>query len=155
MLDKNIQKTLQLVKQRCQQQGLSFTTKRCNVLRLMLKAEKALPAYDIVAAYHLQYGQKISPVSIYRMLDFLVAAQLVHKLSSSSQYAACTHITCRHAHEMPMFLICNQCSQVEEIGVKKLLPPALEKNMASTGFQLQDRQLELHGICSNCQNSQE
>lgn len=152
MTDKNIQQTLQLVKQASQQSGLKFTTKRSNVLQLMLVAKKALSAYDIVDSYSVQYQQKISAVSVYRMLDFLINAGLVHKLSSNSQYIVCSHITCSHAHEMPMLLICNSCHQVDEVEIGNELSPALKKRAISSGFQLQDKQLELHGVCQSCQN---
>jgi len=117
----------------------------------MLTEKKGLSAYDIVDRYLVQYQQKISPVSVYRMLDFLIATGLIHKLSSDSQYIACSHITCSHRHKMPLLLICNSCHQVEEVAVAKELSPALENNIVSTGFQLQDKQLELHGISQNCQ----
>lgn len=151
MSDKKRQQTLQKVKQFCQQRGLKLTAKRSNVLQLMLTEKKGLSAYDIVDRYLVQYQQKISPVSVYRMLDFLIATGLIHKLSSDSQYIACSHITCSHRHKMPLLLICNSCHQVEEVAVAKELSPALENNIVSTGFQLQDKQLELHGICQNCQ----
>jgi Fur family zinc uptake transcriptional regulator len=152
MSNKSIQQTLQLVKQLCQQRDFNLTTKRSNVLRLMLVAEKALSAYDIVDRYAVQYHQKISAVSVYRMLDFLIKAGLVHKLSSNSQYIVCSHIGCTHTHKMPMLLICDDCHGVEEVEIGNSLPPTLKKNMASTGFQLHDKQLELHGICLACQN---
>lgn len=151
MLDKKIQKTLQIIKQQCQQQGLSFTTKRTNVMRVILEADEALSAYDIADAYRSKYKQKISPVSIYRMLDFLIEAQSVHKLLSSNKYIACSHTTCQHTHEMPLFLICDACSQVKEVGIGESLPSQLQQLMASTSFKAQDKQLELHGACSNCQ----
>ncbi len=152
MTDKNTQQTLKFVKQVSQQSGLNFTTKRSNVLQLMLAAKKTLSAYDIVDGYSVQYQQKISAVSVYRMLDFLINAGFVHKLSSNSQYIVCSHITCSHAHETPMLLICNSCHQVDEVAIGNELLPVLKKSAVSSGFQLQDQQLELHGICKPCQN---
>jgi Fur family zinc uptake transcriptional regulator len=152
MLDKNIAETLRLIKKSCQQNDLNFTIKRSNVMQLMLVEEKSLSAYDIVDAYHIQFRQKISPVSVYRMLDFLIEAQLIHKLSSNGQYIACSHITGSHSHEIFMLLICNSCHQVEEVEIDNGLPPTLAKSMAHTGFQLKDKQLELQGICLACQN---
>ena len=152
MTDKNTQQTLQFAKQVSQQNGLKFTIKRSNVLQLMLVSKKALSAYDIVDDYFVQYQQKISAVSVYRMLDFLINAGLVHKLSSNSQYIVCSHITCSHAHETPMLLICNSCHQVGEVAIGNELLPALKKSAASSGFQLQDKQLEFHGTCKVCQS---
>ena len=153
MLDKNIQQTLQIIKQQCQQQGLSFTTKRRNVMQLLLEADKSMSAYDIADTYQRNYRQKISAVSVYRMLDFLIKAQSVHKLLSSNKYMACSHITCQHVHEVPLLLICNTCSQVKEFGIGKSLPSKLKEIMVSTDFKLQDQQLELHGLCADCQNT--
>lgn len=152
MLAKKIQQTLQVIKQQCQQQGLSFTTKRTNVMRVILEADKAMSAYGIADAYRAKYKQKISPVSIYRMLDFfLIEAQSVHKILSSNKYIACSHTTCQHAHEIPLFLICDACSQVKEIGIGESLPSQLKKLLVSENFKVQDKQLELHGACANCQ----
>jgi len=152
MLDKNIQQTLQAIKQQCQQQGLSFTTKRSNVMQLLLEADKAMSAYDIADAYQHHYRQKISPVSVYRMLDFLIKIQSAHKLLSSNKYMACSHISCQHVHEAPLLLICNACSQVNELGVGKSLSSRLKEIIVSTDFKLEDLQLELHGLCADCQN---
>lgn len=152
MSQKDAQEVLQVAQQQCQQQGLRFTTKRSNVLQLMLSESKPLSAYDIMADYKTLYNQTLSAVSVYRMLDFLIQAQFVHKLLSSSQYLVCSHITCLHAHEIPQLLICDTCHQVEEKGIGKLLVSELEVNIASTGFKLQHQQLELHGICISCQN---
>jgi len=151
MINKHIQHTLRVIKQQCQQQGLRFTTKRSEVMRVILEADTALSAYDIADAYYASYKKKISPVSVYRMLDFLIEAQSVHKLLTSNKYLACSHTTCEHAHETPLFLICDRCSQVEEIGIGGSLSSQLKNLMLSTNFKLQDKQLELHGACSDCQ----
>ncbi len=150
--NKNTQEILQAAEKQCQKHDLRFTNKRSSVLQLMLLENKPLSAYDIMADYKTQYNQNISAVSVYRMLDFLIQAQLVHKLSSSSQYIVCSHITCHHTHETPQLLICDTCHQVEEIGIGTLLTSELEANIAATGFKLQRQQLELHGVCSSCQN---
>lgn len=150
MSDKTTEEVLQFAQQHCQQQGLRLTVKRSNVLQVMLDEAKPLSAYDIMAAYQAHFNQSISVVSIYRMLEFLIQARLVHKLLSSKQYLVCSHIRCSHAHKVPMFLICDNCNQVEEVGIKKSLVSELKANIVSTDFKLQDQQLELHGICSDC-----
>lgn len=152
ILDKTIQQTLQVAQKQCQQQGLRFTAKRSNVLQLILHEDKPLSAYDIMDAYKTRYNENISAVSIYRMLDFLMHAQFVHKLPGSSQYIACSHIRCQHKHEAPKFLICDRCHHVEEVSLGKSLTSELELEVETTGFKLQRLQLELHGLCSRCQN---
>jgi len=68
MSNKNRQQALQLVKQLCQQRGLKLTTKRSNILQLMLTEKKGLSTYDIVDSYLAQYHQKISYPTLYRRL---------------------------------------------------------------------------------------
>lgn len=43
--------------------------------------------------------EAFAAMSIYRILEFLEAQQLVHKLKLSNRYVACVHITCNHEHE--------------------------------------------------------
>ncbi len=150
IVDKTIQQTLQVAQKQCQQQGLRFTEKRSNVLQLILHEDKPLSAYDIMDAYKARYNENISAVSIYRMLDFLIHAQFVHKILSSSQYIACSHIRCQHKHEAPKLLICDRCHQVEEVSLSKSLASELELKIATTGFTLHRQQLELHGVCTRC-----
>lgn len=152
MSDNAVQQILQAAALQCQQQGLRFTTMRNNTLQLMLKQGEPLSAYDIMAIYKRRYQQDISAVSVYRMLDFLMQAQLVHKLLSSSQYITCSHIACQHAHEIPQLLICDRCHQVEEISAGDSLVSELEATAVGTGFKLHAQQLELHGICAHCQS---
>ena len=57
-------------------------------------------------------------MSVYRILDFLIHEELVHKLETASLYIACAHIACDHQHETPQFLICDRCFTVKEIGIK-------------------------------------
>ena len=90
-------------------------------------------------------------MSVYRMLDFLMEKGLVHKLSSTNKFLACSHISCDHAHQTPQFLICDSCHSVNEIGLDRTLISALEKSIDAKHFQLNSPQLELHGLCEGCQ----
>ena len=63
---------------------------------------------------------------------------------------ACSHITCDHDHELPQFLICNNCDRVEEIGVQKALFNSLVGTAKTAGFDLVSNQIELEVRCENC-----
>ena len=110
----------------------------------------ASAAYELAAQYQAAFGESIPTMSVYRMLDFLVQVKLAHKLDTTNQYLACAHIACDHQHEVPQFLICDQCRSVDEIGVGKALVEQLKQSVERTGFQLKRRQLELHGVCASC-----
>lgn len=146
----NIDISLQKAQSQCSRTGLRLTDKRCKVLKILLQAAEPLSAYDIADQFKSVFSESLSAMSAYRMLDFLMQANLVHKLETSNQYLACSHISCDHKHELPQFLICDQCHTVKEIGLGKQLLKELKASMEKTGFVLSNQQLELHGICVDC-----
>ncbi|MBX3618233.1 Fur family transcriptional regulator [Nitrosomonas sp.] len=135
----------------CASTGNKLTEKRKNVLTVLLASTIPLSAYDIVDKYKAQFQESLPVMSVYRMLDFLIQEKLVHKLETAGQYMSCAHITCNHQHETPQFLICDRCGSVKEIGIKKHIIEDLERSIQSTGFALAHQQLELHGVCKQCQ----
>lgn len=137
----------------CSDSGVRLTKKRQNVLLILLRSKTPLSAYDITEHYQQQFKEAIPAMSVYRMLDFLLEEKLAHKLETSNQFLACSHIACDHAHELPQFLICDQCHNVREIGVGSELVRQLKQSVERTGFQLASRQMELHGTCGDCQKS--
>ncbi len=135
----------------CELAGAKLTDKRKNVLIVLLASSTPLSAYEIVERYKTQFHESLPVMSVYRMLDFLIQEKLVHKLETAGQYMSCAHIACDHQHETPQFLICDRCGSVKEIGIKKHIIAELERSIQSTGFILAHRQLELHGVCKQCQ----
>jgi Fur family zinc uptake transcriptional regulator len=136
----------------CKQNGGRLTKKRKLILQLLLDNKIPASAYELADLYQQTTGEKIPAMSVYRMLDFLIEFKLVHKLSSTNKFMACSHITCDHAHSTPQFLICDDCDTVSEIDIDKKLINALQTSIQSKQFQLTSPQLELHGICESCQN---
>ena len=109
-----------------------------------------MSAYQVVDDYAVEYGESLKAMSVYRILNFLVEAGLVHRLETTNQYIACSHIACDHAHQIPQFLICNNCQQVTEVGLHKTLVDELKLSVEGSGFQLSSQQLELRGLCKRC-----
>ena len=143
-------KILLKAKQNCSEQGVKLTTKRENVLLSIIKAGEAVSAYELAEIYREEYGQSIPAMSVYRILDFLVELSLVHKLSSANKYIACSHISCSHTHQLPQFLICENCHAVTEIGINNAVIDELKSSVEKTGFTLTTQQLELQGLCGKC-----
>lgn len=137
----------------CKLAGIKLTTKRKNVLIVLLNSTIPLSAYEIAEKYREHFNESLPVMSVYRMLDFLIQGELVHKLESTGQYMSCTHITCNHEHEIPQFLICDRCHAVKEVGIKKKLLTELTHSIQATGFTLANQQLELHGFCEHCQSN--
>lgn len=134
----------------CQKRGTRLTSKRKHVLSGLVNSDKALSAYELIDYCKDEYGEKIPAMSIYRILDFLQEEHLVHKLNLANKFVACSHITCKHEHEVPQFLICRECSRVKEIAIKRSLVDSLKENVADADYQLLSPQIELNCLCKSC-----
>jgi len=134
----------------CAHSGSRLTVKRQRILELMLVAGTPLSAYEVAAAYNENIETAMPVMSVYRILDFLESEQLVHKLSSTNKYVACSHIACSHAHEVPQFLICGKCEKVKEIAIPKRIVEELDRQVIGAGYKLMNSQLELQCLCENC-----
>tara|TARA_R110002111_G_scaffold261827_1_gene335881 strand:- start:1021 stop:1497 length:477 start_codon:yes stop_codon:yes gene_type:complete len=150
-----LKKIIQKAEDSCVESGGRLTVKRKNVLMALLNTNMPQSAYEIAEYYKASFDETIPVMSVYRMLDFLMKESLVHKLVSTNKYVACSHIACNHAHQVPQFLICDQCHQVREIGVEKDIINALQSSVEKADFYLNSPELELHGICKDCQQAEQ
>lgn len=146
----SIRQALNHAEEACTASGKRLTDKRKMVLTGLLQSKKPLSAYELVDFCRDKFDENLPAMSVYRILDFLQQENLAHKLHLANKYVACSHISCDHAHEVPQFLICDECGIAKEIGIKKDIIESLEKNVSKAGFQLQSPQLELHCLCQRC-----
>jgi len=150
MTTKESNKTLERAAEKCLQAGSKLTDKRALILNILVEADAPLSAYEIVDRYNEKSAKSMPPMSAYRILDFLVSAQLTHKLTSENKYIACTHIACSHEHKTPQFLICQKCHRVKEIDIELDIIDSLQRQVNTAGYQLVNSQLELDCLCENC-----
>jgi Fur family transcriptional regulator, zinc uptake regulator len=150
----DIEKIIERATVSCDKTGSKLTEKRKRVFVSLLKANKPLSAYEIADEVRAEYEQSVPVMSVYRMLDFLQHENLVHKLQSTNKFVACSHIACDHDHEVPQFLICDDCGSVKEIGIKREIMDALKQTVEQASYRLQSPQLELHCLCEDCAKNQ-
>lgn len=146
----HVNAVLERATQKCDRSGARLTPKRKQILGLLVEADAPLSAYDLVAQYNQRYEQDVKPMSVYRILDFLVENSLVHKLGLANQFIACEHIRCEHAHENSHFVICRQCQKAKEITLSDELVSLLTEHVNAAGYQLSSSQLELDCLCDDC-----
>ena len=135
----------------CARSGGRLTEKRKRVLEVLVASKVPLSAYEVADMYNKHADDGAMPaMSVYRILDFLEFEQLVHKLSSTSKYVACSHIACDHGHEVPQFLICRKCQAVKEIAISKMVIDQIDDQVSQAGYALTNSQLELQCLCESC-----
>lgn len=129
----------------CRSRGLRFTRLRRRVLELVWNSHQPAGAYDILAALNDE-GKRAAPPTVYRALDFLIEAQLVHRLDSLNAYIGCSDPS--NAHD-GQFLICRSCRSVAELDDSDL-QATVANRAASLGFTAVYQVLEVQGICATC-----
>lgn len=131
----------------CRQRGLRFTTLRRRVLMLVWDSHKPVGAYDILDSLSAE-GRPAAPPTVYRALDFLIEAGLVHRLDSLNAFIGCPDPARSHAGQ---FLICRQCRTVVELDDRDI-DTLVEDKAKELGFSAVHQMLEIQGLCSDCRS---
>ncbi len=132
----------------CRQRGLRFTRIRHRVLELVWGSHKPVGAYDILDALN-KGGQKAAPPTVYRALEFLIEADLVHRLDSLNAFVGCPDPSSSHTGQ---FLICRACRSVAELDdtdINRLV----QQKAGDLGFSAVHQMLEIQGLCRTCRDA--
>lgn len=129
----------------CRDRGLRMTTLRRRVLELVWQNHQPTKAYDLLAKLHDE-GRRAAPPTVYRALEFLLDAGLIHRLQSLNAYIGCPSPDLRHSGQ---FLICNQCHTVAELNDASIRE-ALRRQARRLGFEATNPTIEISGICPRC-----
>ena len=124
----------------------TLTRNELRVLERLEAASGPLSAYGLLD--RLRDDGFRAPLQVYRALDGLMKAGLVHRLESLNAFVACAGPH-DHGHATTAFAICDTCGQVEEIsdhGVGE----ALDEWVGSTGFLARKAVIEFRGTCAKC-----
>jgi Fur family zinc uptake transcriptional regulator len=125
--------------------GARMTTLRRQVLALILEADAALTAYQLLD--RLREARKGAvPPTVYRALDFLLAQRLIHKVERLNAFVPC--VESGHPHPA-QFLICGECGAVTEIE-DRAAAEALEHAAEQQGFHARNTVVEIEGTCAAC-----
>lgn len=140
---------LALADEYCRERGEKLTPIRRKVLELLLTSGRATKAYSLLDDMR-QIHPGSAPPTVYRALDFLLSAGLVHKIESINAFAVCHDLTqCQHG----ILVVCQQCGNVTELH-QPALREALVAQIENAGYRLAGDGIELKGLCSACQAAQ-
>ncbi len=98
----------------------------------------------------LRMGQerRIAPISVYRVLDVLIEAGLIHRIATRNTYLPCNHA--HESHAATVFLVCSSCGGVDEVNSDEIAR-SLSGTAAAAGFKPGSRAVEVEGECADCQ----
>jgi Fur family zinc uptake transcriptional regulator len=115
------------------------------VLHTLRQAAKPMTAYEILDALR-PFGFS-SPPTVYRALNRLLEAGLVHRLESINAYVTCAIKS--HEHGATIFAICRDCGSVDELDESELVA-RLRVQAITHGFSPDETVVELRGQCAAC-----
>lgn len=132
----------------CAARGERFTPLRRTVFELLWSTHKPVKAYDLLAML-AQTHERPAPPTVYRALDFLQEAGLVHRLESLNAYIGCGEPGRPHQGQ---FLICEGCGVVAELDDAELTA-RISTSAQRIGFKVNDETIEISGVCRACQGA--
>jgi Fur family transcriptional regulator, zinc uptake regulator len=126
--------------------GLKLTPLRRAVFGEIASSHRAIGAYEVLDKL-AQRGERLAPISVYRAIDALLAAGIVHRFESRNAFFACHaghDLRTRH-----LVLSCDSCGRIAEVDGNKAFA-AIDKAAASAGFSPTSAVVEVGGLCADC-----
>ena len=129
----------------CARQSVKLTDLRRRVLELIWDRHKPVRAYDLLDQLRAE-RRGAAPPTVYRALDFLLDAGLIHRIESLNAYFGCGGPTSSHGGQ---FLICGECGRVAELDDAEISDRVAERARL-LGFAVQRQTIEIMGLCGHC-----
>ncbi|SMC67270.1 Fur family transcriptional regulator [Rhizobium sp. RU36D] len=126
-----------------------LTRNQSLVYEVLGRSESPLSAYTILDRLRDQGFR--APLQVYRALEKLLEAGLVHRLESLNAFVACAHTSesCCHNHGTVAFAICNSCGHVTEFHDHEV-DHRLEDWARGRRFKAEKTTIEIRGLCEAC-----
>jgi Fur family transcriptional regulator, zinc uptake regulator len=140
------EKFFEKVENHLRQKNGRMTDVRREIVLKMAELGEPRTAYQILEAANKKRKTKLSAISLYRTLEFLMEAGVVLKLESKNAFELCLNAEPEHTHLM---MVCDKCGDVREIH-DLALAEALGKAAKKHSHTLKHHVIELHGLCRDC-----
>lgn len=128
----------------------ALTKNQSLVFDVLTRAEQPISAYTILDRLR-EHGFR-APLQVYRALDKLLEAGLVHRLESMNAFVACAHrdaACCGGGHGTVAFAICTGCGQAEEFHDHEI-DQRLAAFTRARRFRAEKTTIEIRGLCEKC-----
>lgn len=125
-----------------------MTEVRREVVAVLSHLDGPYSAYQILSEVNKKRDKKLSAMSLYRTLDFLIDLGVVIKLESQNAYRLCGLHGADHSH---LLIICDHCGSMKEVA-DAAASKTLRQLVNRHGHTLKHHVVELHGLCASCKN---
>lgn len=139
-------RALDQARERFETKGLRWTELRQRVFEEIASSHRAVGAYDVLDLL-ARKGPRLAPISVYRAIDALLEAGVVHRLESKNAYFACHSAHATGGDQL--VVICEQCARVAEIAGDRIFA-AISASAGAVGFEIRRTMVEVTGRCADC-----
>ena len=130
------------------EKNIRFTDLRRKVFEEIALTTASVGAYEVLDRL-AKKGTRLAPISIYRALDALLEAGVVHRLESKNAYFACRNLHQPRTGRRPMFLSCETCGTVSEVDGQEIFD-AIDSAARGGKFEPRVKFVEVSGTCGDC-----
>jgi Fur family zinc uptake transcriptional regulator len=145
--DRCLEQTWRRADARFEAKSMRLTPLRKRVLQEIANSHHAVGAYEVLDKLARKTGTRPAPISVYRAIDALLEAGVVHRLESRNAFFACHTPHAGHARQI--ILVCEQCGIVAEVPCEQVFE-GIEVVAGSTGFSPTRAVVEVAGACGQC-----
>ncbi|MGE0440005.1 MAG: Fur family transcriptional regulator [Gemmatimonadales bacterium] len=132
------------LREECVQRGLRLTPQREVLIRVLSEAMGHPTADDLVREVRAVLPT-VSHATVYRNLQELVREGLIRTLDRAGDAAQFEINPDEHHH-----FVCRKCGQVWDVYLSAVDVKVNRKRTAIEGFQIDRREVQLHGLCAAC-----
>jgi Fur family transcriptional regulator, zinc uptake regulator len=140
-----IQRAIATAEKVCAARRVNLTPLRKRIFEIVWRQHEPIGAYEILAELSRE-REKAAPPTVYRALEFLQQARLVHRLDTLNAFLGCDRPEEEHAGQ---FLVCSVCRRVAEIE-DSVASRTLHDRARSLGFRLEASAVEIKAVCTQC-----
>jgi Fur family transcriptional regulator, zinc uptake regulator len=145
--DRRLAKAVERANQAFGEKNLRFTKLRQDVFQEIASTYASIGAYDILARL-AEKGTRLAPISVYRAIDALLEAGVIHRLESKNAFFACRRLD-HTAGRRPIFLSCEKCNAVQEVDSEGIFD-TIDRLSRGASFQPRVKFVEVSGLCRSC-----
>jgi Fur family transcriptional regulator, zinc uptake regulator len=150
--DRRLAKAIERASQAFEEKSIRFTKLRQDVFQEIAATYTSIGAYDVLARL-AEKGIRLAPISVYRAIDALLEAGVIHRLESKNAYFACRRLD--HATgRRPIFLSCEKCNAVQEADAEGIFE-TIDRVSRTASFQPRVKFVEVSGLCRACASKKE
>lgn len=146
--ERKLAKAVERANQAFAEKNLRFTKLRQDVFEEIAATHASIGAYEILAKL-ADKGTRLAPISIYRAIDALLEAGVIHRLESKNAFFACRRLDHRTGRR-PIFLSCEKCNAVQEVDSEGIFD-TIDRLARDAAFQPRVKFVEVSGLCRSCQ----